>query len=69
MEAVYEMKYITKKAMENLKGSKYSFIPIVAISHPKTFGQSKSFEMFLSWISDQEDIELSSFSAIKEALN
>ena len=47
-----ELKYFTKQAEK--KYPNYNNVPIVMIGHPKTFGNEKEFERFLSWASKKE---------------
>lgn len=48
-----ELKYFTKRADKKYSG--HPNVPIVMIGHPKTFGNEKEFERFLSWASKKED--------------
>jgi len=61
-----EMIYICKSLMKKYNDSEFEEIPIVAISHPKTFGNAEHFERFISWLSQQEKV---SFGTFQELLN
>lgn len=52
-----EMKYITKDWLRRHSKSGENPIPMVAISHPKTFGVANSLEEYLEWITDRYNVE------------
>ena len=61
-----ELKYMTKKAKIKYQAlSKTKDVPIVMISHTKTFGNGKEFEKYLRWANKKEYIEFSNFHFLK----
>ncbi|MEQ8323356.1 MAG: hypothetical protein RIE58_11610 [Vicingaceae bacterium] len=56
-----EMKYIFKKRLAELKSLEGEGIPIVAISHPKTFNNGQQLNSFLSWLNDQSMVSFGTF--------
>ncbi len=57
-----EMRRITETYMNKFSGINDNKVPIVAISHPKTFGVKGEFEKFLDWIDKQPNISNSTIA-------
>lgn len=64
-----EMKYIFSKYVNQFDRSKYPVLPVVAISHPKTFGEKNSFEKFLKWLNERGDVEFSTYHKVLNEIN
>jgi hypothetical protein len=59
--SVAEMKYFIRQAHKRFKHVSHpKTFPIVAIGHPKLFGNAKEFEKFLHWVVNQPLIDLDS---------
>lgn len=56
-----EMIYFTQQAIKRFGNRQEELLPVVAISHPKTFANAREFENFMAWASDHEAIVFSSF--------
>lgn len=56
-----EMKFLTLQAIGKYSGSGGERIPIVAISHPKTFANGREFDKYLSWVSKRDDVSFARF--------
>ena len=57
-----ELKYMTERAKGKYQNHlKTENIPIVAIGHPKTFGNEKEFEKYLRWATNKEYLEFSTY--------
>ena len=61
-----EMIHICTRVMRKYDKLNMEEIPIVAISHPKTFGNPKEFERFMHWLSQNEKV---SFGTFQELIN
>jgi len=57
-----EMRKITELYMMKFVGTEKNPVPIVAISHPKTFGVRNEFERFLDWINEHSNISKETIS-------
>ncbi len=64
-----EMKFITEKIFRkfaSIDKEPDQSIPIVAISHPKTYGYNKSFDQYLSWINEGGKAEFETLSGFHD---
>jgi len=55
-----EMIYFANKALRKYSGAN-KLIPIVAISHPKTFANEKELEKFMEWAAKNEEIKFTNY--------
>lgn len=56
-----EMIYLAKQAQKRYSNDSRALVPIVAISHPKTFANAQEFRRFLIWAKGQQNIEFITF--------
>jgi len=57
-----ELKYFANFAIKRYMNiSLEQDVPVVVIGHPKTFGNDKDFERFLSWISKKDIFSFSKY--------
>ena len=59
-----EMIYLCKTIMKNYGNSELEEIPIVVISHPKTFGNPEHFERFMKWLNQNEKVSFGTFQEL-----
>lgn len=64
-----ELKYIFSSYVHRFDRSKFPILPVVAISHPKTFGEKNSFDKFLRWLHERGDVEFSTYAKVLNELN
>ena len=62
--ACEEMIYFVRQARKRAVRLKLTTMPVVAISHPKTFANAKEFRRFLDWAKQEEDVEFSNYQDI-----
>ena len=57
-----ELKTITERVVQKFESKAADYIPLVAISHPKTFGYSAEFERYLTWADKIGKVTYSTYS-------
>lgn len=58
-----EMMYFAKQAGKYAQRQDVEMIPLVAISHPKTFANEKELEKFLNWVNkESENIQFTNYN-------
>lgn len=55
-----EMKYMVGRALREVHRMNVN-LPVVAISHPKTFANTEDFDAFLAWCVGQKKVEFSTY--------
>ena len=60
---VEQMKYLTKLALKKARLQDEEIVPMVWISHPKTFANEQELEKFLSWVNQNQFISFKSIQA------
>lgn len=59
-----EMIYFAQQAIKRYASRRENLVPVVAISHPKTFANQAQFQRFLVWAAGHEKIEFITFQKL-----